>query len=353
MDLERSILKVIRGEKKAPLALAALSGLSALYRSVLALRNLGYDWGVLPSHKLSVPVISVGNIVVGGTGKTPLVRLLAETLQDKVRLAILTRGYKSQIEKAKLVKKISSGMGPLFGPVECGDEPYFLAQKTKACIWVGPNRVSSGQQAISQGANCLLLDDGMQHRQLKRDFDIVILDANAPFSNGRFLPRGLLRDSPGRLKGASLIVATHVKDLAHFNQVQSLISAFTSAPIIGAQVAPLHKTHFRPRKAGLFCGIGQPDRFLQTARDLKSEIVDTLILKDHETPHKDQLEKFAQRCLEKGAEALLCTEKDYVKLPPDLSLKLDIVPVEIELKIIAGKEHWDHLTQNILDKVVT
>lgn len=351
MDLERSILEIIRGEKKAPVTMALLTALSFAYRSVIALRNFAYDKKILPSQKLSVPVVSVGNVVAGGTGKTPLIHSLALALQEKVRLGILSRGYKSQIEKSGETKQVSIGEGPLCTSQECGDEPYFLAQKTKASIWVGSDRIASGKKAIEQGIHCLLLDDGMQHRRLYRDFEIVVIDGANPFSEGKFLPCGMLRDSPKRLKNADLIVISHVKDADHFTQIQALISHFSDAPIIATQVEVLNRDRYIPRKVGIFCGIGQPSRFLQTARDLNQEIVDTLILSDHALLQKDQLKTFAKNCFEKGAEALLCTEKDYVKLSRD-SLNLDIFPVEIELKIIHGREHWEKLIDNILDRVV-
>lgn len=352
MDLERNILQIIRGEKKAPLIMAGLAGLSSLYRLAITARNMAYDRGLLHSFRLPVPVVSIGNLVVGGTGKTPLTHLLAMQLEKKTRLAILTRGFKSELEKAKAIEKISSGQGPLLPPEKCGDEPYFLAQKTKASIWVGADRVESGKKAIAEGANCILLDDGMQHRRLNRDFEIAIIDATDPFSRRRFLPWGLLRDSPKRLKNASLIVATHVRDCHHFEQMQKLLASMTSAPLVGTQIEVVNKEAFFPRKVGLFCGIGQPTHFLQTARDLNQEIVDTFILSDHGSLREEQLREFAHRCHEKGAEVLLCTEKDFVKLPSVCSACLNIMPVKIELKIIAGYEHWENLIENILDKVV-
>lgn len=352
MDLESSILKIIREDKKAPVAMACLTALSFAYRSAISLRNLAYDKKILSSEKLPVPVVSIGNIVAGGTGKTPLIHLLSLALQEKARLGILSRGYLSQIEKSGETKQASAGEGPLCSPEECGDEPYFLAQKTKASIWVGTDRIASGKKAIEQGSNCLLLDDGMQHRRLCRDFEIVVVDGTSPFSEGRFLPCGLLRDSPKRLKNADLIVVSHVKDVVHFEQIQALIAHYSDAPMISTQIEVLNRDRFIPRKVGIFCGIGQPSRFLQTARDLNQEIVDTLILNDHALLHKGQLETFAKKCLDKGANALLCTEKDYVKLSHNDSLSLDIFPVEIELKIIHGKEHWEKLIDNILDRVV-
>jgi tetraacyldisaccharide 4'-kinase len=352
MDFERDLLEMIRGEKKAPLIKGCLAGLSIIYRSVIAARNFAYDRGWLSSVQLPSIVISVGNIIVGGTGKTPFVHLLASQLQQKVRLAILTRGFRSQIEKSGKIQKISSENGPLFSPQECGDEPYFLAQKTKASIWVGADRVASGHLAIKEGAQCLLLDDGMQHRRLKRNFEIVILDGLDPLSRGRFLPLGLLRDSPKRLQAADLIVFTHVKDQAHYLELQKQLHCYTHAPTIATRIEVLNKKSEVPRKVGVFCGIGTPARFLQTVRDLKSEIVDTLILKDHESLQSGQLQKFAENCREKGAEALLCTEKDDVKLFPNPSLCLKIKPIEIQLKIIGGKEHWEKLIENILDRIV-
>lgn len=351
MDLENTILKLIRGEKRAPVTMGVLAGLSYLYRFGVAARNLAYDHQLFSSTLLPVPVVSVGNIIAGGTGKTPLIQLLASHLQDKVKLAILTRGFRSEMEKTGQNKKISSGLGPFYSAQECGDEPYLLAQKTKAAIWVGADRVSNGQKAIEEGANCLLLDDGMQYRQVKRDVEIVVIDATNPFSKGRFLPWGLLRDCPTRLKKAHWIVVTHVKDEEHFQHVQKGLAPFTSAPLIGTQIEVQNKAVFSPRKVGLFCGIGQPLKFLQTARDLNQEIVDTLFVKDHGFLKNDQLQVFAKRCREQGAEALLCTEKDVVKLSSEHSFDLSIVPVEIRLKIFIGQDNWEMLINHILDKV--
>jgi hypothetical protein len=217
------------------------------------------------------------------------------------------------------------------------------------------------------------------------------------------LPWGLLRDSPKRLRSATLIVATHVKDHEQYQHLKQQLKPLTQAPVIATQVTVLNKESFSPRKVGVFCGIGQPAHFLQTVRDLNQEIVDTLLLKDHESVQPDQMQVFAANCLEKGAEMLVCTEKDYVKLyptrpetwnldcaktpgfndrkrvnirnidpftivesrelsrgptpkflaewgiSPNLSLCLKIVPIEIQLKIVAGEEHWKNLIENILN----
>jgi tetraacyldisaccharide 4'-kinase len=352
MALERSVLKIIRGEKKAPIASAALALLSSAYRAAISARNFAYDREWVSSVRLPAAVISIGNIVAGGTGKTPLVRLLASELQDRVKLAILTRGFRSQIEKLGESRLISSGNGPLYPPQECGDEPYFLAQKLKSPIWVGPDRVASGRLAIQQGAECLLLDDGMQHRRLKRDIEIAVVDGLDPFSKGRFLPWGLLRDSPKRLERVDLIVFTHVKDLEHYAQLQQQMAPHSNVRKTAAvQFEVVGGDKISGRKVAVFCGIGNPERFLQTVRDLKCEIVDTLFLNDHESVQDGRLKNFAKQCRDRGAEILLCTEKDHVKLHPNLSLCLDVVPVEIQLRLIAGKEHWENLISKILEIV--
>ncbi len=304
---------------------------------VLAARHFAYDHGLFSSHSLSVPVISVGNIAFGGTGKTPLVHLIASGLQERMRVAILTRGFRSQIEKSGTVKKISSGDGPLFSAEECGDEPYFLAKKTRASIWVGIDRIASGKKAIEEGAQVLLLDDGMQHRRIRRDVEIVVIDSANPW--------GKLRDLPERLKYATLIVANHITDRAHYERLQQELTRYTSAPLVGARMEILNKEMFPPRKVGLFCGIGQPARFLQTVRDLNQEIVDTLIVEDHGTINLNQLQRFAESCRIKGADVLVCTEKDYVKLSAS---PLNIIPVEIKLNITDGIEHWE----NCINKIV-
>lgn len=349
MDIEQYVVEVMRSQRKAPLLRPVLGGLSRAYRSLIALRNIGYQKNILTSHALGIPVVSIGNLTVGGTGKTPLVHMLVSELEKKMDLAILTRGFRSGFAKRGEICRISAGTGPLFSAEECGDEPYFLAQKTRSSIWVGADRVESGKRAIEAGAQCLVLDDGFQHRRLKRDVEIVVVDANDPISGGNFLPLGFLRDSPTRLKEADLIVLSHARDEEHVQEIQAELSRYTHSPVMGVRVKVVNSERFTPGKAALFCGIGSPHRFMQTVRDLKQEIVDTLILKDHQKPTPAVLEDFAGRCKEKGARYLLCTEKDSVVFPQ--TQHLEIIPVEMQLEIIAGKEHWSRLLENILDKV--
>ncbi len=346
MFLEKKILQILRGEKKAPLLMPLLALLSFAYRSAIFLRNTAYDYQLFPSSRLKKTVISIGNVAACGTGKTPFTQWLSSQLSSHAQLAILTRGFKSSIESSGENKQIPLKEGS--SAQEYGDEPLLLSLKTGLPVWVGVDRVKSGQLAIEQGAQCLILDDGMQHRRLHRDIDIVMVDGNDPVCKGRFLPYGFLRDSLSRLKTATLIVATHIQDSAHYKQVKAQLAPYSSAPLAGVQIQVLNPPP--PfSKVGVFCGIGAPERFLQTVRDLNQEIVDTLICNDHEIPDQKALELFALSCRKKGASMLLCTEKHAIKIVESFSLP--IVPIEIGLKIIDGESHLQQLIETIVKKV--
>lgn len=315
-----------------------------LYGFAIALRHWAYDHDWLPQKKAAVPVISIGNIVAGGTGKTPLVHLLAGELTTFAKIAILSRGYRSKMEHSKGGQVLS-----FTRCVDCGDEPRLLAQKLpETLVFVGKNRHLSAQYATSQGVELIILDDGMQHRRLARDFEVVVIDAQDPFGHGFFLPGGLLRDCPTRLKSADLIVATHLNDLSHFEEIKKQIAHYSAAPVVGMQHKAEEEANFlRGKKIGLFCAIGNPDRFHTTVSLLGGSLVESLIAEDHLPFSNKQLEIFSQSCLDKGAELLVCTEKDWVKLPQDLQSALPIYAIKVELSMVAGEEYW----RQFIDKV--
>ncbi|HEY2810641.1 MAG TPA: tetraacyldisaccharide 4'-kinase [Rhabdochlamydiaceae bacterium] len=349
MPLANYFFNVIAERRPSPsFVRGGLRALSYLFRAGIELRALAYAKKILPSFSLPAAVISVGNIAVGGTGKTPFVRLLARQLQGACRLAILSRGFHSQMERSPGGVKVASAGNPFFSPEECGDEPYFLGQETLADVWVGRDRVASGHKAIQEGAQCLILDDGMQHRRLARDFELVVVDGKDPLARGNFLPRGLLRDLPVRLKEAHLIIANHVEDDAHLETVRETLKNYTRAPLLGVRAEAVQAESIKGKRAGVYCGIGRPERFVEMLRALGVKIVDALFLMDHSAVEQGQLQRFAQSCKEKGADCLLCTAKDWVKWPSPPTTPLPVHPVNMELKICAGKEHWDALLQSIL-----
>lgn len=349
--LEGYLLNLIEQRRDSVWVMRLLFAMSLPYRWGIRLRHWLYDQGWAKVHEVSVPVISVGNVVAGGTGKTPFVQMLARMLaQQPGQLAILLRGYRSKLERAGGVHAVSLGKGPLFPPDVCGDEPYLHAQRLQdlqAQVWVGKNRVEGARQAIAHHAAYLILDDGMQYRALKRDLEIVLIDARDPFARGHYLPYGRLRDCPERLSRVDLIVLNHLEDEEHFDEVSRTLLPLTRAKIIGAQMRIKGAQQWLGKRVGLFCGIGSPQRFEQTLTEFGVEVVDTLFVPDHRSPSIKELQVFAQECQEQGAQMLLCTEKDWVKLPQDLSLSLPIVCVEAEMQIIAGNA----LLQSLLEQL--
>ncbi|MEM1283594.1 MAG: tetraacyldisaccharide 4'-kinase [Chlamydiota bacterium] len=353
-SLERKYLKVIHGKSHGPAAWflkLSLHPLSWIYRAIIFVRNKAYDCGLLKSYNPKIPaVVSVGNIVAGGTGKTPVTMLLAKDLLDRIPLAILSRGYRSHAENLKTPLRLCNGNGPEFPVNLCGDEPYLLAENLpKARIFVGRDRKQAADMAAKQGAKLVILDDGMQHRQVSRDFDIVVLNANSPFDQGYLLPRGLLREEVSSLKRASLVILNHIEDAEQYASITERLKKYTSAPAIGTMVKitsmqTLEGQEIKSlgdKKIGMFCGIGTPESFEHTLQKSGAKILDKLILPDHNRATKQSLIDFSNHCQSLGAEYIVCTEKDKVKLIENKPcLPIPIVWTKIELEVKEGLQYW-------------
>jgi tetraacyldisaccharide 4'-kinase len=253
--------------RRSPAIAAALAIPTAAYGAVVHLRNAWYDRpGAV--RRATVPVISVGNLAVGGTGKTPLVAWIARRLLvEGLVPAVVSRGYGGTAGPGPLV--VSTGGGPRVNARTCGDEPHLLARSLAGTIVVvGADRIEGARCAAAAGAGAVLLDDGFQHRHLARDLDIVVLDARAPFDDGRLLPRGSLREPPAALARAQMVVLTRVRegDLAT-DAIHAVRAAGYSGPIVRAG----HRTTgfidvtgaacAAPTRALAFCGIGDPGLF--------------------------------------------------------------------------------------------
>lgn len=335
MNIETHVLDIIEGKKSAPVTKALLKLMSGCYRGAVSLRNFAYDF-VIPSIRLSVPVISVGNIVAGGTGKTPFIHYLTKVLGES-EIAILSRGYRRKGSKTVVVESDTS--------VECcGDEPLLLAQKLpKAKVIVGADRVMSGRIAERLGAKLILLDDGMQHRGLHRDIEIGVMDARDLFGRGHFLPRGLLRDSPKRLSKADLIILNGVKDKDHFEALTTRIRQYTEAPITAMELIVENSIELASKKVGVFCAIAAPERFIDTLKTLGCDIVLKEFKPDHLPFTQEEIEQFANLAHDRGAECIVCTEKDAVKLQAR-----NIIVAKIALKPTFGKEHLENMINEVL-----
>jgi len=277
---------------------------SWIYALAIFCRNQLYDWKWLPIHSVNATVVSVGNIVAGGTGKTPLVHLLAKIFSHR-KVAILSRGY---------------------GDIP--DEPMLLARHLpKVKVYVGKDRVALAREAVADGAELLILDDGFQHRRLYRDFDLVLVRNKKE----HYLPWGFLRDSPKRLVKADAIFAQE-NPLSHQILVKKKVTR-----ILDKQENEIPS--IRGWKVGIFCGLANPDSFKKTVVDLGAEIVAEWIFADHEVADISKL---------LNVRALVCTEKDFVKLPPN---DLPIFFVEIEMEVVDSCGLWQKLVEKIDQKI--
>jgi len=291
---------------------------SFLYRLPVFLRNRCYDMGLIRQEKLPCKVISVGNITVGGTGKTPTVIYLANLLKEKgFRPAVLSRGYKG---KAKApINIVSDGNRLFMKPEDCGDEPALIGKSvTGVPVLTGPKRAMTGRVAIEQfGADLLILDDAFQHRQLARDVDIVLVSAANPLGNGFLLPAGPLRESSASLKRSDLIVRTGVGSEAvplpvskpEFRSRHRATALLNAATGLNRPLEDL-----RGCRVCAFAGIAHPDGFRETLTDAGAVMAVFLPFPDHHAYSREDIREIQKRAEEEKADLIVTTEKDGVKL---------------------------------------
>lgn len=351
--LESYFLDLIKGKKSglfAALFRSLLYLLSLPFRLLVAGRNCAFDRGWVSRYYPPVPVvISVGNIVVGGTGKTPATIMIADEFSQEFLIAVLSRGYRSPAEKLSTPVVLSKGNGPIVSAAFCGDEPFLLAQNLpKAFVFVGRDRHKASDMAAKAGAQLILLDDGMQHRRLARDLEVIVMDAGDPFGQGYYLPRGLLREGTRSLARADLIIVNHVACNDTFTAMKQQIERHSAAPVVGTRMEVVQVLAFEGqsfaslsgKKVGIFCGIAHPEYFQDTVIQQGATVVDSFFTADHMGLEPRTLADFAERCKQKGAELLLCTEKDRVKLVNIKSLPLPVAWIKMRLRLVEGEEEW-------------
>ncbi|MBI2374095.1 MAG: tetraacyldisaccharide 4'-kinase [Deltaproteobacteria bacterium] len=287
---------------------------AALVRFAVGLKNLAYDAGVLHPTKVACPVVCVGNLTIGGNGKTPFVVWLARSLErEGLRVAVVSRGFGGSAGSAPVV--VSLGQGPLVSADVAGDEPFLIARKTKAAVVVGSDRARAAKVAIDRARpDLVLLDDGFSHRRLHRDLDIILLDHARPFGNGSLLPAGPLREPRAALARAGLTVRVISSDEASDlivdadAEVTPVASALTD---LAGNPYPLEV--LRGQTIDLLAAISRPARFAHTAEALGGAIARTRFLDDHALVG-DAHARFELEAAETGA-MVLVTEKDAAKLP--------------------------------------
>ena len=321
---------------------------SALFGAAVAARGKLYENAVFKQKKLSAPVVSVGNLTVGGTGKTPLVRFVCEILHEQNhRVCVLTRGYKRRNPNERVL--VSDAAQILANAETAGDEPFELAEKllNVAAVVADKNRFAAGVWAKENlGATAFVLDDGFQHRQLKRDLDIVAIDATDPFGNNKLLPAGTLREPLTSLKRADCIIITRANLEKHFRlQIADLKAEISEhnqqCPILlsKTEIVGLHElTEFhqspkiknqRSSPALAFCALGNPENFYESLRLENFHIAAARSFADHHVYTEKDVALIESAARENNAEILLTTWKDAVKLR-GLIFNLPCFVIEIE-----------------------
>ena len=333
------------GKKTLRLALKAVS---CVYSAAVRSRNWMYDRHLLKSHRCESTVISIGNITTGGTGKTPLVIWLCNYLSEKEQnLAVLTRGYKS--EHGKL-----------------SDEPAILAKSCGAArVIVDSDRVRGAQKAITQSsAKVLVLDDGFQHRRLRRDLDIIAIDATCAFGYDKILPAGFLREPLKGLKRAGAVVITRyeqaqpeaadgiverIKKLNPDVLIAKAVHEHPFAVMIKGQKLTIEQ--LREKKIYAFCGIGNPDAFMNNLKNLELNIVGHKIYNDHHNYSENDISDIYEESRYMDAEIVLSTEKDWVKTALLVKPQSDIIFAYLALKL-RFVEGGDEIKQ-LIDRTVS
>jgi tetraacyldisaccharide 4'-kinase len=326
-----------------------LAPFGALYGALTQTRLALYRCGLLKISKLGVPVISVGNITAGGTGKTPLVEYIARVMASADRnVCILTRGYGRENPERRVL--VSDGRNILASAQEAGDEPRLLAQNLQgvATVVSDRDRFSAGQWAIRElGTEVFILDDGFQHLRLARDLNVATIDATDPWGGGRLLPRGQMREARSGLRRADCIVITRADQAADLHSLIDQVERvsdhrplFTSqmvvrgikqlaaslserATLVGADL---------PTPVVAFCAIGNPGAFFKQLENAGCSPVAVFEFPDHHKYDQRDVDRLIARARKTGAQSLITTAKDAVKLS-NLSFNLPCYVLDIAIRI--------------------
>jgi tetraacyldisaccharide 4'-kinase len=321
--------------------------LSLPYGAAAHLRARAYRKSILKAQHLDGTVISVGNLTTGGTGKTPMVLWIAERLlAEGKNVGILTRGYRG--EKIAPARGYNSAAA---ASTTTSDEVRLLQDRlgNRVQFGVGANRYEQGRELAKHGVNWFVLDDGFQHLQLARDVDIVLIDATNPFSGGRLLPAGHLREPRSALARADIIVITRS---THAPAIESAIRRDSAAPIFYARPQLDAIRNFNAGKPGdaiaptelpklfAFCGIGNSAAFLADLRTWGLDIVGHKFFPDHHRYTAKDAQEILQQASATGASALICTEKDLYNLPATNNAKLPTFYCSISMQIDNPNDFW-------------
>ena len=326
--------------------------LSLPYGWTVRIRAFLYSHGLKHSKHLPCPVISVGNLTLGGTGKTPLVMAMASGLATRgIRVAILTRGYKRKKAAGPVV---IDGRSASISMEESGDEAYLMGQRLKETpILVGKDRFATGQMALQRfGVSGFLLDDGYQHLRLHRDLNVLLIDSNIGFGDRHLLPRGILREPLTELRRASLVLFTKVEHAEPLHPLEDeLRQLYPSLPVFHSHYEPLgligpgeewEDIHaLQKKKVLLLSGVANPDYFSSLLKKCGSEVIKEELFPDHHHYTQKDLDSIKEKS--KGTDGIVTTEKDMVKFANLDIGHLPIRALRIEMRIWEEEEFFERV----------
>jgi len=377
--LEQFGIDVILGRRrgiKVSLLRGMLNGLSRLFHALVQGRLALFRHRIKSDYHLGATVVSIGNLTVGGTGKTPVVEMFARRLREEGRqVGILSRGYKrvkpTVRERVQHKLKgqaheppptiVSTGDEVLGDPLHAGDEPFMLAKNLPGvAVVVDKDRVKAGRWAV-RDFNCdtLLLDDGLQYLKLRRRFDIVLVDRTAPFGNEYLLPRGTLREPPRNLRRASHIFLTKCDGSDNAAVIARLRRYNRTAAIIECRHRPVHLEHLtdpsetlpldwlKGRRIASICGIAVPEGFEGILTKLGAELVLTRRFTDHHRYSEDEINECILRADDMFADYVITTEKDSVRFPALEKTLLPVYFLRVEIEILRGQEAFEECIAGI------
>lgn len=328
---------------------------SKVYSAGVRARAWAYRQGVFRRISVDAPLVSIGNVTVGGTGKTPLTIYLAQRLCEQGRKpAIVSRGY---LKEGRGLVVVSDGRRILAGRRQAGDEPYMMARALpEVPVIVGPNRSLAATVACGRfGPDIVLMDDGFQHLKVQRDLDVVVIDASDPFGNGMTIPRGILREPPNHLRRADLLVLTRTDQTDALDTLRAHLTELNpKAPIVESVHEPTALMHYQGHvDLGLgtlqaarivaLSSIGNPKAFQRTLRSLGAEIVDAWNLPNHHIYRRAALGDLIDRARHLRVDAIVTTEKDMVRFPPGFAFNIPMWILGVTLRISSGEEHLDRI----------
>lgn len=354
-NIIRIIEKIMADKGESPLFSfrSFLFVVSKVYGGAVKLREKFYQKGVFQSKRLPCMVISVGNLTVGGTGKTPMTIYVANLVKDLgYRVAVISRGYKGSAEKKGGI--VSDGQTLFTGPETAGDEPYMMAAILKDVpVIVGKNRFEAGMLAVREfDPDVFVLDDAFQHLKLMRDIELVLLDYRYPFGNRHLLPRGPLREPISSLSRADAFILTR-SELSESMSLERIETIADERPVIRSFYVPyvcqvvkgntsrfhsLFQNSFTDDLKSLkslnvfaFSGLAKNQNFRQTFEVLKCNVVGFLGFSDHHRYSDQDLEKIVNSAKQLGADAFVTTEKDYVKIALGINWPMDLIVIGIKI----------------------